>query len=562
MRHRIPFAVLPITGAHGARGRRPAAAALAAALGLPLLLAGCATAGAGAAAVPAGGAGLQVRLDTGTLEGRAGADGVRAFKGIPYAAAPVGALRWQAPQAAPRWDGVRRADAFGARCMQLPLFADMVFRSNGVSEDCLYLNVWTPAAPAATGEGQGLPVLVYFYGGGLVAGDGSEPRYDGAAMARQGIVAITVNYRLGLFGFLAHPELSAESPHRASGNYGFMDQAAALQWVRRNAAAFGGDPRRVTIAGESAGSYSVSVQMASPLAKDLIAGAIGESGALLGMNALPTLAEAEAAGRQLGNQLGNQLGAPTLAQLRALPAQALLDAGTRPDAVRAGAIVDGYVLPQAPAAIYGAGRQAHVPLLAGWNSAEGGAGSILGDGKGGAAPTEADFMAGLRRLYGARAADARRAYAGDVDSAARELASDRFIGFGTWRWIDLHARSGGQPVYRYYYTQPRPASRAGAPAATGAAHSVEIEYVLGNLDGNPVYAWTPADVALSRQAQAYFANFVKTGNPNGAGLPHWPALDRRGAGSGSALMVLGVPSHAVEAADGAHHAFHESMGPR
>jgi para-nitrobenzyl esterase len=517
---------------------------------LTLALAGCATSGP----VPDPGK-PRVATAGGTLEGRAGEGGVRSFLGIPFAAAPTGALRWQAPQPAPAWDGVRQAAGFGPRCMQLPLFSDMVFRSDGVSEDCLYLNVWTPAPREATAAGAGLPVLVYFYGGGLQAGDASEPRYDGASMARQGIVTISVNYRLGVFGFLAHPGLSAESPHKASGNYGFMDQAAALHWVRRNIEAFGGDPRRVTIAGESAGSYSVSAQMASPLAQDLIAGAIGESGALLGMTPLPSLAEAE----RMGERLALQLRAASPAQLRALPADTLLAAAGRADAPRFGAVVDGYVLPQAPAAIYAAGRQARVPLLAGWNSAEGSARNILGAPIGKDEAPEDRFRAALHALYRDQADAARQAYAGEVERAARELASDRFIGFGTWRWIDLHARTGGQPVYRYYYTQPRPAPTAGGPAADGAGHSVEIEYVLGNLDGNPVYAWTAEDRAVSRQAQAYFANFIKTGNPNGAGLAQWPALDARGAGNGTPLMVLGPQPQAVEASDGAHHAFHTRL---
>jgi para-nitrobenzyl esterase len=364
-------------------------------------------------------------------------------------------------------------------------------------------------------------------------------------------VALTVNYRLGAFGFLAHPALTAESPHKASGNYGMMDQAAALDWVRKNIAAFGGDPQRVTIAGESAGSFSVSVQMASPLARGLIAGAIGESGATMGRTPPPTLAEGEAAGVRLAAALG----APGLPALRAVPAATLLEAAGKRDMPRFGVIVDGYVLPQAPAAIYAAGEQAKVPLLAGWNAEEGSANSLLGAG----GATEENFMAALTRLYGDAAASARQAYAGDIETAARELASDRFIGYGTWRWIDLHARTGGKPVYRYYYTHPRPATRAGAPAARGAGHSVEIEYALGNLDGNPVYAWTADDRTVSRQLQAYFANFIKTGNPNGGGLPDWPALDARGAGNGTPVMVLDVQPKAIDANDGAHHAFHQGL---
>jgi para-nitrobenzyl esterase len=529
--------------------RHPSIRSLLVPLALPLGIAACASTGSGLA--PIAGGNPVAATSAGRLEGRIEAEGIRAFKGIPYAAAPVGERRWQAPQPLASWDGVRQADGFGPRCMQLPLFSDMVFRSSGMSEDCLYLNVWTPARAA----GEKLPVLVYFYGGGLLAGDGSEPRYDGASMARQGIVTLSVNYRLGVFGFLAHPGLSAESPHKASGNYGFMDQAAALQWVHRNIAAFGGDPRRVTIAGESAGSFSVSAQMASPMARDLIAGAIGESGALLGMNPLPTLAEAQANGERFARQVG----AASPAQLRALPAKALLEATSRPDTPRFGAVVDGDFFPEAPAAIYAAGRQARVPLLAGWNSAEGSAESILGSPGGKDEASEDSFRAALQRLYGDQADAARQAYAGDIRTAARELASDRFIGFGTWRWIDLHAKTGAQPVWRYYYTQPRPATTAGAPAATGAGHSVEIEYVLGNLDGNPVYAWTEEDRTVSRLSQAYFANFIKTGNPNGGGLPQWPALDARGAGSGTSLMVLGPEPKAVAAGDGAHHAFHARL---
>ena len=212
----------------------------------------------------------------GILEG-INESGIVEFKGVPYAVPPVGVLRWREPQPVKNWNGIRKADQFSPRAMQLNVFGDMNFRSNGMSEDCLYLNVWTPAKSA----NDRLPVLVYFYGGGFDIGDGSEPRYDGESMARKGIVSITVNYRLGVFGFLSHPELTKESPYHASGNYGLIDQTAALQWIHQNISAFGGDPKKITIAGESAGSYSVSVLMASPLSKNIIAAAIGESGSLL-----------------------------------------------------------------------------------------------------------------------------------------------------------------------------------------------------------------------------------------------------------------------------------------
>ncbi|MBV7537618.1 carboxylesterase family protein [Duganella sp. sic0402] len=475
----------------------------------------------------------------GVVAGVQEASGVIAYKGIPYAAAPVGKLRWKAPQPVAKWQGTRKADKFGARCMQLPLFGDMVFRSDGVSEDCLFLNVWTPAKSAK----EKLPVLVYFYGGGFAAGDGSEPRYDGESMAAKGIVTLTVNYRLNVFGFLAHPELTREAPHHSSGNYGLMDQAAALQWVRKNIAAFGGDPARVTIAGESAGSFSVSAQMINPQAQGLIAGAIGESGALLGLTPPARLADAE----QKGAEFAKAIAAPTLSQLRELPAQKLLESA-QASGIWFSAIQDGYVIPRAPAEVYAAGEQAKIPLLAGWNSQEGHYKQIFQKDE----PSEALFVARLQGLYGDQAATARQAYSGDYKQAATNLASDLFIGHGTWKWIDAHARTSGKPVYRYYYTQPRPGQE-------GAGHSVEIEYAMGNLAGNKVYAWSADDYALSTQLQDYFANFIKRGNPNGAGLPEWPQAH---AGAGSKLMRLGVPSVAATADDDTRQQFLDTQAKR
>lgn len=262
-----------------------------------------------------------VKTGNGMVEGSLEKSGVRSFKGIPFAAPPVGELRWKEPQPVKNWEGIRKADKFGPQGMQPPIFGDMAFRSSGMSEDCLYLNVWTPAARG----NKLLPVLLYFYGGGFVAGDGSEPRYDGESMATKGIVSITINYRLGLFGFFAHPELTKESPHHSSGNYGVFDQNAALQWVQQNIAAFGGDPKRVTIAGESAGSVSVSAQMASPLSKSLFAGAIGESGSLLGALPASPLSKAE----QTGVDFSKRMGVNSLAELRAVPAATLLDSATK-----------------------------------------------------------------------------------------------------------------------------------------------------------------------------------------------------------------------------------------
>jgi para-nitrobenzyl esterase len=463
----------------------------------------------------------RVMTKAGPIEGTTQADGIRTFKGIPFAAPPVGELRWQPPQLLKKWTDVRQTIAFSAQCMQRRQFADMVFRSSGTSEDCLYLNVW---APAKTGR-ERLPVLVYFYGGGFSAGDGSEPRYDGGSMAARGIVALTVNYRLGVFGLLAHPELTKESPHHASGNYGLLDQVAALQWVRDNIAAFGGDPRKVTIAGESAGSISVSALMASPLSKGLLAGAIGESGAAINPTFSPVpLQEAERSGAALATALN----ATSLAALRAMPAADLLEAAAKPGMPRTQFAVDGHFLPKTVEEILAAGEQAHVPLLAGWNSAESAARGVLGQNE----ATPEGYAKALKTLFGDETDAALKAYpAGsndEVTQSATALASDRFIAFSTWKWIDSHARTGGKPVYRYYYSRPRPAMNPGkgtAGAARGAAHSAEIEYAMGNLATNEVYAWTADDRKVSETFQGYFANFVKTGDPNGMNLPAWPALN-------------------------------------
>jgi para-nitrobenzyl esterase len=482
----------------------------------------------------------RVKTDAGVVEGTSEKDGLRVFKGLPFAAPPVGDLRWKAPQPMKPWDGVRKADAFGPKAMQRPIFGDMNFRANGMGEDCLYLNVWTPAK---SGD-EHLPVLVYFYGGGFMAGDGSEPRYDGANIARKGVVAVTVNYRLGVFGFMAHPELTAESPHHASGNYGLLDQAAALAWVRRNIAAFGGDPAKVTIAGESAGSISVAAQMASPLSKDLIAGAIGESGSPMGTLTPVPLSEAE----QAGVRFAEKAGAKSLADLRKMSAEKLLGATAEPGVGRFPLAIDGYFLPKDPAAIFEAGEQAHVPLLVGWNSEEMNYRMVLGREQ----PTRENYEKAVKRLYGDRADEVLKAYAAandaEVEQAATDLASDRFIGFSTWRWAELAGKTGGKPIYRYLYARPRPAMRpemgdavpglAGGvrkgadakadrpPPPKGAVHSAEIEYALGNLATNKVYAWTPDDSKVSEVMLAYFANFVKAGDPNGPGLPAWPPANR------------------------------------
>jgi len=508
----------------------------------------------------------RVSIAAGTLEGSIDArTGVRAFKGIPFAAPPVGALRWREPQPVPAWHGIRPAQQFGPRAMQLPVFGDMLFRAPQMSEDCLYLNVWSPADAAD------LPVLVYFYGGGNVAGDGSEPRYDGARLAQQGIICVTVNYRLNIFGFFAHPDLRHDPDAGAMGNYGYLDQTAALRWVQHNIAAFGGNPGRVTIAGESAGSISVSAQMVSPLARGLFAGAIGSSGSLLGALPATTLADAEAAG--LG--FAKELGLSSLAQLRALPAQTLLEATKNHQPHHFTGTVDGYFFTQSPWQSFADGAQTDVPLLVGWNSTEVPYMFLLRD----QAPTLANYQAAVHRQFGDHASDILAHYNAqndaDVITVATALASDLFIGYSTWKWADVHARTSTSPVYRYLYAHPRPPLRpelgnaveglAGGiirseetpppppPLAIGAVHSADIEYFMGNLDTNDVFAWTEMDIHVSAHMQHIYVNFVRHGHPNGADIPTWPALT---PGHVAPLLHIAATSHVVS---DPHHARYQLL---
>lgn len=502
-----------------------------------------------AAFIQPGFAADRVKTANGTLESTVPPkDGVRSFKGIPFGQSPVGDLRWREPQPVKDWKGARNADQFGPRCMQRTSpNADYWFRSNGMSEDCLYLNVWTPAKSG----NEKLPVLFYVFGGGFQNGDGSEPRYDGENMARKGMVAVSINYRTNIFGFFVHPELTKESPHHAAGNYGLLDQVAALRWVEKNIAAFGGDPKRITIAGESAGSISVSALMASPLSKDMIAGAIGESGAMTSSLPPQPLAEAE----QNGMKFATAAGATTLAALRAMSAEQIQEATTKVQGVRFSTSLDGYFLPKPLTAIYEAGEQAKVPLLAGSNTQEQPARMVLGEND--ATP---DALGGaIRKFYGDQADDIVKAYtastADEVHEAAMHLASARFVAFSTWKWTELQMKTGGKPVYRYLYARPRPrylgmpgqsqppdAPSAPRPAGPqGAVHSAEIQYAMGNLDLDKRYTWEPADYEVAKTMQAYFVNFIKTGNPNGSGQPEWPQYR---ADSNYQRVRIDVQSHA------------------
>ena len=411
--------------------------------------------------------------------------------------------------------------------------------------------------------------MLYFYGGGFVAGDGSEPRYDGESMAKKGIVVVTCNYRLNIFGFLAHPELSAEAPYKASGNYGLLDQVAAMKWVQKNIAAFGGDPKKVTIAGESAGSISVSYQMASPLSKNLIAGAIGESGAGINPTLAPTsLAEAEKTGAEFAQKAGYS----SIKALRALSSRDIYEIYNESNRFGFPVVLDNYFLPKTLPQIFNAKEQAQVPLLLGWNSAEiPGAAFMQGQ------PFKAEnFIARVKKEYPTDFEEVLKLYPHDsekaVELSATALAADRFIVYSTWKWFDLHRNNSSQPVYRYLYSKLRPelvdnsmaSGLAGGtvtkdpnapkpPAAVGAPHACEIEYCMGNLHLVKEYAWTPNDFKVSETMLSYFANFIKTGNPNGDKLPNWEVA--KAGDATPPVMIIDVNSRTEKTQDDARYQF-------
>lgn len=511
---------------------------------------------------------VQVTTDKGIIEGNYNTHtGIQTYFGIPFAKPPIKDLRWKAPQPMDAWQGVKQTKTFGPRPMQTMVFGDMKSRSNGVSEDCLYLNVWTPT----TRENKNLPVLVYFYGGGNVAGDASEYRYDGESMAKKGIVVVTTNYRLNIFGNLAHPELSAESPYKASGNYGQLDQNMALQWVQNNIKAFGGDPSKVTIAGESAGSIGVSVQMASPLSKNLIAGAIGESGASINPTMAPvTLEDAE----KQGAEFFTKAGITGIDELRKMSTRDIYEIYNAAGRFGFPMVIDGYLLPKSLPEIFNSGEQAQVPLLVGWNSAE-----IPGMAFTQGPITREGFIAKVKEAYPKKHKEVLALYPHNTDEelqwAATNLASDRFIVYSTWKWFDLHRKNSDEPVYRYLYSKIRPPLRdanltsglAGgtvergsdappAPKPLGAPHAAEIEYAMGNLHLVEDYAWTADDFRVSKTMQEFFANFIKTGNPNGENLPEWPNAEAND--KTPPVMILDTESSSKNAQNDSRYEFLDS----
>lgn len=455
-----------------------------------------------------------------TAQGKAAgtlmADGkLRAFLGLPYALPPVGPLRWKAPEKPAAWKGVRDATKYGARCEQWPIWADYIFQDAGPSEDCLYLNVYSPATATAKSR---LPVMFWIHGGGYTAGSGSEPRYTSSALPESGAVLVTINYRLGVFGFLASDDLAKEG-NGSAGNYGLMDMVAALRWVKSNIAAFGGDPNNVTIFGESAGSFAVSTLMAAPSAQGLFQKAIGESGAAFG-NALPLTTLAKQAQRD--QAWADSLGSHRLAELRAMSAKAIMDAARKRGVGAFAPVIDGRFVPENISLIYAAGKQAHVPLLAGWNRDER-AGTLSKE------MTAEKWKAYAAEHYGARASDFLKAFPANDDDQAVRLADDfttnQFIALGTWQWIEAHTKTGQSPVYRYKFDLPATPSEM-HPEGKYAFHSDELEYVFSTLDTRHGAQWRPEDRKLSELMVRYWINFARTGDPNGEGLPHWPRYDK------------------------------------
>jgi para-nitrobenzyl esterase len=473
-------------------------------------------------------AGPAVQVEGGQIADLAAeSSGIRVFRGIPYAAPPVGEIRWREPQPAQPWSGIRVATEWGPRCVQSNRLGDLDPLNKRMGEDCLYLNIWTPAKSAD----DALPVMVWIHGGSNLNGAGSQPEYDGSNLASKGVVVVTINYRLDIFGFLAHPELTKESGTNSSGNYGLLDQIAALKWVQKNIRAFGGDPSRVTIFGESAGAFDVSLLMASQLAKGLFARAIGESGGAL----TPITAFGPRPlkiGEQDGLKFAQALGATSISELRAKTAQDLLDAIVKNPITYGFGVVDDYVVPEHPASIYSQGKQNDVPLLVGWNADEG---SYFG------ARIKLDspsYVERVRAQFKEQSDKVLQLYPPgstpeDQRASFTALLGDEIIAYGGWAWSERAATTGKSQVFRYHFTRRPP----GAPelsvnpiAAPGVYHFAEIYYVFNNLNVMKDWPWEESDRRLADAMSSYWTNFAKTGDPNGSGLLRWEAYKPGGKG--------------------------------
>jgi para-nitrobenzyl esterase len=496
----------------------------------------------------------QVRIDTGALAGASGATQptVRAFKGIPYAAPPLGENRWRAPQPAAKWDGVRNADAFGAPCAagapfggrggggargargdapgQAPAAAAPP-REPARSEDCLYLNVWT----SASSQNDKRPVMLWIYGGGFTGGSGGMAWYDGENLAAKGPVIVTINYRLGSLGFFAHPDLAKEAGHPGSGNYGMMDAIAALQWVKRNIAAFGGDPNKVTVAGESAGAIMVGALVGSPQAKGLFTRAIAESGGWMGltMARMRSSADAEAGGAKAVEALGVK----TIAELRAKPMDQLTGLQS------AGLVVDGFVIPEDVSLTFASGKQNAVDVLTGSNKDEANFG-ICGPGaglagRGGAGMTAATLKSNAERKFGEMADQYLRLYPAASDADAQRAAHEACADEITWnmrQWAAAQVGKG-KKAYTYFFSHIQTVN--GQPSPQGATHTAEISFAWNNPKGQPTQTWNDVDLKLADQMSSYWVNFISKGDPNGSGLARWPEF--KDLSSGRVMVFADMP---------------------
>jgi para-nitrobenzyl esterase len=455
-----------------------------------------------------------VRIDTGSVEGVPAADpAVTVYRGIPFAAPPVGDLRWRPPEAAAAWQGVRKADHFSAACIQDPVrslgpWTEEYMHQGDYSEDCLYLNVWTASNPAGVKR----PVFVWIYGGAFTGGSTAVALYDGEALARKGLVVVTMNYRVGVLGFLAHPELTKESDTKASGNYGILDQIAALRWVRKNIAAFGGDPNRVTICGQSAGAVSVHILTASPLAKGLFHQAIAQSGSGVG-NRFQTLPAAEAAGVKFVAAKG----ASSLKELRAMPV-ATLTARVEGAPFQSSPAMDGWLLPDQVTAIFAQAKQNDVATLTGWTADEGSFNENYGK------RSAMEFEREIRSRTGAMAVEFTKLYLITTQQQASESqkASARDSNLtSTYLWARERAKTAKTRVYTYYWDHVPPGPKK---ELYQAFHSAELPYVFNSLN-RANRPWEAVDRSIAETTSSYWANFVKSGDPNGPGLPKWPAFD-------------------------------------
>jgi para-nitrobenzyl esterase len=489
-----------------------------------------------AAAIPASAALKQpVQTVSGQLQGAPGKNAeVTVFRGVPYAAPPVGDLRWRAPHAVPSWTGVRQANKFGNVCMQNALkpgsFYQVEFYESpeSMAEDCLYLNLWTAASRASEKR----PVMVWFHGGGFVEGSGSLPSFDGEALARKGVVLVTLNYRLGVFGFLAHPELSKESAFHASGNYGMLDQLGALKWVKANIARFGGDPENVTIFGQSAGASSVLNLCASPLATGYFRHAIVQSGGFMGGGDL-SAAEAN------GVRFAQRVGANSITELRSKTAGEIQRLAIPPPDGKGANVsefrptIDGYFLSTQPREVFRAGKENTHSLLVGSNANEGTTFIPVG-------LTEEKFSSQIATRYGARAEEYFKLYPVHSDAEAWDAATTAVRDYMAGTALEVGELEKGHKTYLYYFDRRPPGHES---EHYGAFHSAELVYVFNNL-ASVHRPWIEADHQLADAMSSYWVNFAKTGDPNGAGLPNWPAFGStgdRGIDLGTKIQPQSIP---------------------